>query len=179
MQISNINSPSFGSIQVGLSKMTQNQKRISDRLFNSLKYNDKYAKFTDNDLDIYMLPLKGRGIEVRFMDPFSGEFVRENNKLVKTNLYGLVNESVEAVTDKIVELYEKIVNGVIKRPEPNIQKVINGKTEMCRINPDKIEDFTESIKEYKRLGYTQEEANNKAYDVYTSLYHVENRDADF
>ena len=82
MQISNNNSTSFGSIQVQISKMNINQRCISDRLFNSLKYSEKYSKLTSDirsgeDLDIYMLPKGKRGIEVRFMDPYSGIFVRD------------------------------------------------------------------------------------------------------
>jgi len=93
MQISNNNSLSFGSIQVNLTKMNPSQRRISDRLFNSLKYSDKYSKMTSEvrpgeDLDIYMLPKKGKGIEIRFLDPYSGEFVRDKNKIIRNELYG-------------------------------------------------------------------------------------------
>ena len=179
MHVSINNSMSFGSIQVGIRRMNSNQARISDRLFDSIKYNEKYTNIMSSDLDIYMLPRKGKGIEVRFMDPYSGEFVKENDKVIKTNLYGIVSESVEAVTDKVVDLYEKIVTGKIKRPEADIDSVINGNTTMCRINPDKAEDFTESIREYKQLGYSQKEAEKMAFNEYRQLYHVENKDADF
>ena len=184
MQISSNNSLSFGSIQVGLSKMSANQRRISDRLFNSIKYSDKYSKLqfekcAEEDLDIYILAKRGSGVEIRFMDPYSGEFVRKDNKIVKENLYGTVSETVEAVTDKIVDIYEKIVQGVIKRPKEDVAKFMRGETEMVRINPAKEQDLSETVKEYKKLGYSQEDAEEQAFQEYKALYHIENKDADF
>lgn len=184
MQISNNNSLSFGSIQVNITRMTPGQRRISDRLFNSLKYSDKYSKLTTEkrageDLDIYMLPRNGRGVEIRFIDPYSGNFVRDNNKIIKEELYGTLSDKVERITDKIIDTYEKIVNGVIKRPKEDVSKFIKGDTSMHRINPDKAEDLSESIAEYKRIGYSPSEAEEQAFEQYKNLYHVKNKDADF
>ena len=184
MQISNNNPQSFGSIQVNLSKMNSAQWRVSDRLFNSIKYSEKYSRLTSDvragdALDIYFLPKSARGIEVRFIDPYSGQFVRDNNKIIKGELFSTVSDKVESVTDKIVNTYEKIINGVIKRPEEDIAKVIKGDTEMCKINPSKEYDFSELISEQKRLGLTQEEAEEQAFEQYKDLYHIDNKDADF
>ena len=183
MQISNNNSQTFGSIQVRLSHMNRNQRCISDRLFNSIKYDNKYSKLTSNvrageDLDIYMLP-KGKGIEIRFMDPYSGNFVRKDNVIVRENLFSVISERVESVTDKVVSLYEQIKNGVIPRPKENISKFIKGETELDAINPAKKEDLYEPIQEFKRCGFSQKEAEEQAFDQYTNLYHMDNKDADF
>ena len=188
MQISNNNSTSFGSIQVQISKMNINQRCISDRLFNSLKYSEKYSKLTSDirsgeDLDIYMLPKGKRGIEVRFMDPYSGIFVRDKYintyRLIKEELYSTLNEQVESAADKIVNIYEKIVNGTIKRPKEDIGRIIKGDTEMCKINPDKAEDFTDLVKSYERMGSSRSQAEEQAFEEYKALYHVKNKDADF
>lgn len=183
MQISNNNSQTFGSIQVRLSHMNRNQRCISDRLFNSIKYDNKYSKLTSNvrageDLDIYMLP-KGKGIEIRFMDPYSGNFVREDNVIVRENLLSVLSDRVESATDKIVDLFEKIKNGVIKRPKENISKFVNEETDMHRVNPAKAEDLSEAISEYRNIGYSQEDAEVQAFEEYKSLYHIDNKDADF
>ena len=184
MQISNNNSLSFGSIQVNLTKMNPSQRRISDRLFNSLKYSDKYSKMTSEvrpgeDLDIYMLPKKGKGIEIRFLDPYSGEFVRDKNKIIRNELYGTISDKVESITDKILDTYEKIVNGAISRPKEDISKFVKEKTEVHRINPAKAEDLSERVNEYRRIGYSQSEAEEQAFEEYKNLYHIDNKDADF
>lgn len=184
MQISNNNSLSFGSIQVNLTKMTPSQRRISDRLFNSLKYNETYSKLTSDirageDLDIYMLPKKGKGIEIRFLDPYSGEFVRDKNKMIRNELYGTISDKVESITDKILDTYEKIVNGAISRPKEDISKFVKEKTEVHRINPAKAEDLSERVNEYRRIGYSQSEAEEQAFEEYKNLYHIDNKDADF
>ena len=184
MEIRNNVSTNFKSIQVGLSKMTSNQRRISDRLFRTIKYSEKYSKMTgmeaNNDLDIYMLGKPGKGVEVRFMDPYSGNFVRgEDGKIIRTHLGSLVNEKVEAVADAVIDTYKKIIDGVIKRPKEDVSKMINGKTEMARINPAKQEDFYSKAKQYKDLCCTQQEAEEQAFEEYKSLYHVDNKDADF
>ncbi len=181
MEISNNMSPSFGSIQVGLSKMNRNQRAISDRLFNTIKYSEKYSKISNGNLDIYMLPGKhSNEVEVRIMDPFSGNFIRnKDGKILKESLWGRVSEKVEAVTDKIIESYKKVLDGVIGRPKENIQNMVSGKTEMARVNPAKHDDLYEGIESWKKLGYSEEDAQVQAFEEYKSLYHVDNKDADF
>ena len=184
MHISNNDPQTFGSIQVNLSRMNRNQMRVCDRFFNSIKYNDKYSQLTSDikageDIDIYILPRIGRGIEIRFMDPYSGYFVRKDKLMIKENLFTVLNSRVEEVTDKIVDLYEKIKNGTIARPKEDIHKFIREETELDRINPAKKGDLSESIEEYKKLGYSENKARRQAFEVYKSLYHIDNRDADF
>ena len=187
MQISNNNSLAFGSIQVNLTKMTPGQRRVSDRLFNSLKYSEKYSKLTADkrageDLDIYMLPKSGHrnGINILFMDPYSGDYVRDNNdKIIKEELFSTVCEQVEKITDNIVDTYEKIVKGVFARPKEDVSKFIKGETEMHMINPEKSKDLSESVRDFRRLGYPKTDAEEQAFEQYKNLYHIDNKDADF
>lgn len=184
MQVLNNNSQTFGSIQVRLSRMNRNQRCIADRLFNSIKYDDKYSKLTSNirageDLDIYMLPVKGNGIEIRFLDPYSGNFVRKDNVILRENLFSLLSDRVENATDKVVSLFEQIKKGVIARPKENISKFLSGKTELDAINPAKKDDLYEPIQEFKGCGFSQKEAEKQAFEEYKSLYHIDNKDADF
>ncbi len=188
MLISTNNAQSFGSIQVNLTKMTSHQRSISDRLFNSLKYSEKYSKLTSDirageDLDIYMIPKGKKGIEVRFMDPYSGMFVREKFvntcKIIREELFSSFSHSIESATDKIIDTYEKIVNGVIARPKEDVSKFVKGDTEMHRINPNKAEDLSEMIAKFRKSDCTPAEAEEQAFEGYKGLYHIDNQDADF
>jgi len=57
--------------------------------------------------------------------------------------------------------------------------VINGKTEMARLNPKKQEDLYEGIEAWQRVGYDRKNAEIQAFEEFKSLYHVDNKDADF
>lgn len=179
MQISNNNSPSFGSIQVRLSRMNRHQTGLSDRLFDTIKYAEKYQKLSGEDLDIYMLPAKSsKEIEIRFMDPYSGMFVRnEKGKIIKETLRSGMAEKIEGVADKVMETYKKIVDSVIPRPKEDLYKVISGKTEMATMNPTKYDDFFNDINNWKRLGMSQEDAEELAFNQFKGLYHIDNMDA--
>lgn len=181
MQISNNSSTSFGSIQVGLSKMNRVQRGVSNRLFDTIKYSDEYSKISNNDLDIYMLPGKhSNEVEVRLMDPYSGNFIRnEKGVIIRENLRGTLSDRVEAVTDKVIETYNKVIKNIIPRPKENVSKVVNGETEMARLNPAKQNDFDDCIESWKKLGYPEDDAQVQAFEEYKSLYHVDNKDADF
>lgn len=181
MDIKNNVSPSFGSIQVRLSKMNRTQIELSDRLYRTLKYDAHYSKIADNDLDLYMLPAKTHdSIEIRYMDPFSGNFVRdEQGKIMRENLSSLINSKVEKVTDAVVDTYNKILNNVIKRPKEDLSQIVSGKTDIARVNPTKQEDLFDIIEELKVSGYSKEDAEQQAFEDFKSLYHVDNHDADF
>ena len=182
MQISNSLSPSFGSIQVGISKMDRDQRAKSDAVFSTLKYSDRYQPLEHEDIDIYLLPDKRHkgSINVRFMDPYSGEYIRNNkNKIINKTLQTSNMYDIGCFADDILDILQKIVKGVYSRPKADIGKVVNGNTTMARINPVKFEDFSETIEEWEDLGYTLKEAKEQAFEQYKNLYHVDNRDADF
>ena len=184
MQISNTTSPSFGSIQVALSKMNNSQRDISDKFYRAVKYSDDYITYADNDIDIYVLPSKDKkaDVEIRFMDPYSGRFYRgENGKIIKHPLKYDYSDKFWDFTDNVIANFKKIATGAIKRPTANIHNVIMGKTEMAKLNPDKADDIMyEYTKELMEdCFYTQKEAENVAFEQYKNQYHINNKDADF
>ena len=77
MRISNNTSPAFGSIQAGITKMDNYQKKVCDTFYRGIKYSEKYSKYTEEDIDIYVLPSKTADIEIRYMDPYSGKFFKD------------------------------------------------------------------------------------------------------
>ena len=184
MQISNNVSPSFGSIQVAYSQMNSYQRNVSEKFFRAVKYSDEYAPYVDKDVDIYVLPSKNKNadVEILFMDPYSGRFYRgKNGKIIKRPLKYADNDRFWNFTDKIIEEFKKMAMGAIKRPTADIHKVVMGKTEMTKLNPDKKD---ESVYAYAKAlinscNFTKEEAENAAYEDYISLYHQNNKDADF
>ena len=182
MQVTNNTSPSFGSIQVALSKMDKNQRGESDKLYKAIKYDDKYSPLAEKDVDIYILPSKTSHIEVRYMDPYSGKFYRkENGEIIKHHLKYLSVDKFWEFVDKVVNTYCTAAKEEIKRPEANIHNVIMGNTEMTKINPQKTDDILYSYTQdlMKNCGFTQKEAEDFVFDQYTQLYHTNNKDADF
>ena len=182
MQISNNLSPSFGSIQVNVSEMNREQRGKSDAVFRTLKYSDRYQPLEHQDVDIYLLPNKKHKnmIDVRYMDPYSGEFIRNNqNKIINQTLKASNMDSIGYFADHVIDTLAKIVKGVYHRPNINVRNVVDGNTTMAKINPDKFEDLSEYIEEWQDLGYTQQEAEKTVVDQYCNSYHLDNRDADF
>lgn len=181
MQVMNNNSPSFGSIQVAISRMNSRQRGLSDKLFRTIKYTESYNDLSSEALDIYMLPGKKNGdIQVRFMDPYSGKFVRNSKgQIINKILASAKSEKVEEVADKIIDTFKKIINNTIERPRAVISDVINNNTEMAKINSDKSVDVSDTLKNLRKLGYTKKEAEEAAYEEYKSLYYLDNFDADF
>ena len=80
MQINSLNSSplSFGSIQIASSKMSRRQRQQSEQMYDIIKSTSKYADNEAGATDIYIMPApnKGAGIELRFMDLYSGRFIR-------------------------------------------------------------------------------------------------------
>ena len=58
MQVTNNTSPSFGSIQVNISKMNNYQRGVSNKLFRAIKYSENYSPIAEKDVDIYFYRLK-------------------------------------------------------------------------------------------------------------------------
>jgi hypothetical protein len=162
--------------------MNREQREKSDMLFNALKYCDRYQPLEHEDFDIYILPNKKNKdkIDVRFMDPYSGEFVRNNkNKIINKTLETSDINEVWDFTDKILDTLQKMVKGIYKRPAIDVSKVVNNETTMAKINPRKSEDLSEVIEEWQELGLSKEEAKNQAVENYCCTYHIANNDADF
>lgn len=181
MYLNNNISPSFGSIQVQSSKMNRKQINTSNSLYDTIKYSDEYSKLSDEDIDIYILPKGKSNIEVRFMDPYSGNFVRDNNRIIK---YSLDADSCrfapkEQLAKQVLDTLQNIVSGIFKRPKIDSRKIVDGNTEMAKLNPSKAENIQEMVEEFENIGYSKKEAEDAAVEEFCSLYHFGNRDADF
>jgi len=176
MQITNNTTPSFGSIQVN-APMTKAQKRITERIFNTIKYSDIYNMHTDNNLDIYILAKNKNQVELRIMDPFSGFFIRnDQNRIVKEQIsLNTVTERFENAIDSILDTYDKVMRGIISRPAEDVSKVMANKTEMAKYNPEKQSDFCEDINIFVEEGYALEDA----FEQHKNIYPLKNPDADF
>ena len=182
MKISNNYSPSFGSIQVGLSKMNSKQMALSDRLYDTIKYSESYLPVENNDIDIYMLPSKSRNeIEIRFMDPISGNFIRnQNGSILKHKLGSGKSSKIEEICDQVINTYKYILDGAISLPKINMDNILKDKTDVARLNPNKNGDeIKDLVTDWIEVGYSKDEAEHAAIEQYKSLYHLDNKDGDF
>ena len=182
MNISSNFSPSFGSIQVRASQMNNVQRDVSDKFFNALKYDDNYQQFVEDDVDVYVLPGKNKSqVEVRLMDPYSGNYIRnDKGRVIKQTLSAKDSiDKILSVSDKVIGSIADVVSGVFSRPKPDLQKIFEGDTVMAKINPDKYDDFDKETEMWLREGCSLDEALEMAFDNFVSLYHIGNKDADF
>ena len=176
MQISNNVSLAFGSIQVNKAQMTKSQRRISERIFDAIKYSDRYVSHADNNLDIYLLPKNKDKVELRIMDPFSGYFIRDDKgKIVKGQIDGIFNEKFETTIDTVLDTYSKVMNDILPRPKEDISKVMANKTEMAKYNPEKQSRLRNEIDFFTDGGFSLEEA----FEAIKGTYGECNLDADF
>lgn len=176
MQITNNTSLAFGSIQINKAQMTKPQRRIAERLYDAIKYSDKYANYSENNLDIYLLPKNKEMVELRIMDPFSGYFIRDDKgKIVKGQVRGIFTEKFETVLDSMLDTYSKVMEGIMPRPKENISKIMANETEMAKYNPEKQRVFRDDINLFKDAGYTLEDAFETSKGTYGEI----NLDADF
>jgi len=165
--INKVDSQSFGAIHTQTSKMNKWQKLVSDKMYRTIKYSDKYAEMTKGsvDIDIYMLPVNKDDVELRLVDTLSENFIKSR----RGNIYKFIADGYyeyEKVADKILKAYEKVLNGTIKRPKENVSDFVNGNTDVCKIYPKNHDDV--DIKEIPRFikedGMTKKEAEQQAYD---------------
>lgn len=181
MHISNNTSPSFGSIQVGITKMNEYQRAVSDNFYRGIKYSKEYAKYAEEDVDVYVLPSKTADIEVRYMDPYSGKFFKgDDGKVISQPLLYITKEGFWRFTDNVIETLKKIMEGAIKRPKADVHKVIMGDTTMAKINPDKADDeLYDMVQNQMKDGVSQKDAEDIVYNHYVDTYRIGNKDADF
>lgn len=147
MQISNNYSPAFTSIHSKISDMTSAQRRLATALANSLDYSDEYAKARD-EVGVYFLPSNSKsGLNVRFMDHDSDMLYRtDDGKMINLKMSERSNfeEALDAIKQKLTE----IITGKYEKPEMNIEKVLNYKTDKAKMNPDAIEDLSGDVDYY-------------------------------
>ena len=134
MNISAANSPSFGKLKVNTNNMSYWQTRLSDQLDRKLKNSNSYASFEDEPMDVYILPKKNsdEDLEIRYVDPYSGKFFRDNRKIIKQEFNG---SNPFETADKIAETLGRISRGEIKTPQMNTKSFINGTTDVFKMRP--------------------------------------------
>lgn len=143
----NIVSQSFEGVKIHKSEMNPTQIDLCNRVSNALYKKKEYCKLLKdkNDIDIYMLP-KQNGIDIRFLDLYSGNFIKNlNGKAL--NIY--VSETLcrfKVLTDMIIEICTKIKNGTILRPEKNPLDSAEGETDLAKLHPKKYKKYKKSTK---------------------------------
>ena len=178
MKITDCTSPTFNGIKIQTSKMDWEQKSVCYKLKDAIKFSDRYSKLTDGgaDVDIYMLPVM-EGVEVRLVDLYSENFIKhKNGKIFRTVLDE--NDSLDKVAGKILNMYENIKNGIIKRPNGTFDDYIKGNTDVARINPE-AHEAEWFIKFDMNGGATRAEAEKFAYEDHMNTVREYNKDDEF
>ena len=179
MNINLNNSPSFTSTHVFDSKMTQAARKLSTRIIDDLVYSNEYEKAHLNELDVYFLPhKKANKVNVVLLDKYSDNFVKQsgNKRLAVT-----ADESDNKfdIVDKIKNNIMAVLSGKVKRPEQNIEKIAEGKTDMQRLRPELQDDIAEFTEKYLDMGYDKKSAKQAAANDYINLNIRFNEDYDF
>ena len=184
MRINKISAIPFSSIQIQNSKMNRAQRDASERLASTIEYSDWYTQIErnyDNDIDIYMLAAPYNKVEIRLLDPYSGNFIKNKRGNIISILMGTRRGiNYEAKTNNILDYYEKIETGKIKRPEVDVDKYMNKDVDVAKINPEAHKDLLPEIAwQMKSNGYTYQEAKEEAYNIFASSYSDYNSDGVF
>ena len=177
MRIYNISTQPFGSIQIQKSKMDWQQRGASERLYDTIKYSDKYSELTERNkgIDIYILPKKN-DLEIRLMDLYSGNFIRnKKGKILNTIMNVWPNDGYEKATDRTLNLFEKVTKDEISKPDEDMSDFISGNTDISKINPRKAKrDIAYIKREIKNLmedlDASREDAEDIAYDSFINEY---------
>ena len=144
MQISNNNSPAFGSIHVNTSRMNQVQRDISERVARYLEYASEYITAHKNGYDVYFLPSKRqREVSVKYIDRNSDCFIRVNNGSQIT--YG----------DKIAKVLDKINKGLCKFAEFDAKKIVNMETDVAKLRPRSYAALEQGIDDLSTVMYKE------------------------
>ncbi len=179
MRINSISNMSFGSIQIQKSKMDWQQRGASERLARTIEYTDKYNELTEqgSDIDIYILPKKN-DLEIRLMDVYSGNFIKnKKGKMLNTVMNVWMNDGYEKATDRTLNLYEKVVEGKISRPDGDF---ISEDSDMYKINPRKAKkDISHIKKSTKELMEDLEISKDEAKEIVFDSYISTNNDVSF
>ncbi len=164
MQVQNNYSPSFSGIHIKTSAMNNVQQNLSRRIADMLDYTDEYVKAADT-VDVYFLPGKSeKSVVVKFMDSFSDMFFRKGKDPVKTSIHSERSNYTTAVDDIRAKLKD-IDTGKIDTPIYDEQRLLDGTTDLAKLDPDVYAELTDDVVELKStLG--QESAESIALDIY-------------
>lgn len=135
---------SFKGIRINTSGMTDAQTKTSLRISDMLDYTDEYTK-TKDTVDVYILPGKSeKSIIIKFMDKFSDMFYKKENKVAQASI-NIEKDDYNKSINEICDNLNKIDAGDYKSPELNVEKVLKGKTDFAKVDPDTYEYFIEDI----------------------------------
>ena len=173
MEIRNNCSPAFTGICIKSSAMKDVQYNLSHKLANMLDYTDEYIKAGD-DIDVFFLPSQSKNsVAVKFMDTFSDMLYRNGKKHVQVtcnNRKGLQEKFLEKIRQTLTE----INSGKIDAPDFDERKMINGTTDLAKIDSEAYDGLVDDITTYKAY-VGQDEAEAIALDAYQkNKKHIDN-----
>ena len=151
MQVQNNNSQSFGSIKIQTSKMNKIQKGISKAIADALEYTPEYQLSLNKGLDVYILPTRRRANEVsiRFIDHGSDCYLREPSHSI-VNVQG-TSRGIFDAADQIREELVRLCDKAFKRPNFDVEKIAEKRTDVARINPNAYDDLDEGFERWGNI----------------------------
>jgi len=174
MQIRNNTPQSFTAIHVNTSKMNKTQTALSNRVADILSYSDEYQHAAKNDIDVYFFPGNNeKSVIVRFLDPFSDNFYK-NNKVQHVQTTIESGKSKFQAADNIRAKLTKILEGKVKAPLADSEKILAGETDLANIRPEIYKQLDDIVKEADPGIYKEDLAD----DIVDVKRHF-NRDSNF
>lgn len=176
MEIRNVNSVNFEAMHVNTSKMSRKQRRLSNSLTRALDYTNEYQQASLNNIDVYLLPIKNaakNSIKIRFIDINSDKFIKNSKReIVETKINE--HENVYSKVDEIRQQLADILSGKYPLPKYSVAAIVNSKTDVAKMNPQRYKDmFEKSEEDEKRIGV--EEARTLIKDIDNKF----NKDSEF
>lgn len=164
MEIRNNCSPAFTGIHIKSSAMNDLQNNMSHKLANMLDYTDEYIK-AGNEIDVYILPGQSeKSVTFKFLDTFSDMLFRNGKKQVQVS-YQKKTGNTEEFIEKVRGILKDIKTGKIDPPDYDETKMLNGTTDLAKIDSEAYDGLVEDIATYKAY-VGQDEAEAIALDAY-------------
>lgn len=162
-------SPNFNGLWVNTSRMTQKERNIAISLCRAIEGSMKYD-FNKKGVDAFItLGQKKNTYKVRFLDLFSGEFIKKDGTKNSIDEISIsLNKNIYDSADRIIEKYSKVCNEG-KRPEVNYNKIISGKTPLAKIKPEFTEEIHYDYERFLSNNTKPREAKILAVDIFNSL----------
>ena len=161
MQISKLsNQPNFNGICVGASKMNNKQRHIADHIIRHAERELKWPNVCAKGIDAFFLPLKENAIKVLYLDRKSGEFIKNGNKFVETNIDADYKEQEHAF--EIINTISKLAEDKSKFPKVDLDNIFNGETTLFKLKQSCYDYLKENYHSLMKNGVKEADAKEQA-----------------
>ena len=166
MQVNNINSQTnFQGMCVNTKNMTPMQMGLTKSIARGVMGSTSWDVLCKKGVDLVILPGKNdENVIVRFLDPISGEFFKLGRKIIQKNI-SIYTDIIEK-SNNILQEMSDIARGVVSRPKVNPENIIEGKTDLLRMNPELLE---RAKKVFKNPGVSDDVAQEYIIDAFTKF----------